>query len=70
MSAALSALTTEVAETKTVMQSAVTLINGLSAKITELKDDPVAIAALAAELDTTSNDLAAAISANTPAEPA
>lgn len=70
MSAQLDTLTTEVAEIGTVVDSAVTLINGLSAKITELKDDPAALAQLAASLDAKANELAAAVAANTEAEPA
>ena len=66
MSAQLDKLTTEVAETKTVAASAVTLIEGLAQQIRDLKDDPIALEALAAELDSTTNALAAAVSANTP----
>lgn len=69
MSAQLDTLTNEVAETKTVVQSAVTLIEGLAQQIRDLKDDPAALEALAAELDSTTNALAAAVTANTPAEP-
>ena len=69
MSAELDTLTTEVAESKTVMESAAVLLSGLSAQIVALKDDPVKLAALAAELDANSNALAAAVAANTPAEP-
>jgi hypothetical protein len=67
MSAQLDALTQEVSEIKTVSASAVTLIEGLSAQIVALKDDPVALAALAADLDATASALAAAVAANTPA---
>lgn len=66
MSAQLDKLTTEVAETKTVAASAVTLIEGLAQQIRDLKDDPIALEALAAELDSTTNALAAAVAANTP----
>lgn len=64
----LETLTTEVAETKTVMASAVTLLQGLKAKLDEAIGNPAALAALSAELDTNTNALAAAITANTPAE--
>ena len=40
MSMELDRLTTEVSETNTVMDSAITLLNGLSAQIRALKDDP------------------------------
>jgi len=66
MSAELDTLTTEVAEIKTVAASAVALIEGLSTQILALKNDPVALTALAAELDASSNALAAAVTANTP----
>lgn len=67
--AALDTLKTEVAETTTVMASAVALLQGLKAKLDEAiaSGDPAALAALSAELDTNTNALAAAITANTPA---
>ena len=68
MSEQMDKLTTEVTETITVQQSAVVLLQGLSAQIEALKTDPVALQALADSLDTSSNELAAAITANTPAE--
>ena len=67
------ALTTEVEQMKTVEQSAVTLLNGLSAIIADLKNgvtDPAVLAkidAANAALDAAKNDLAAAVTANTPA---
>jgi primosomal protein N'' len=61
-------LTREVNENETVMQSAVLLLNNLSAELKAVKDDPVAIQALADKLDSNSNALAAAIAANTIAE--
>jgi chromosome segregation ATPase len=69
MSAALDKLTAKVTETTSVMQSAVTLIAGLADQIRQLKDEPVKLEALAAELDTKRAELAAAVSANTPATP-
>lgn len=69
MSAALDKLTTEVAETKTVAQSAVTLIRGLAQQIRDAVDDPAKLEALANELDAAQNELSTAISENTPAEP-
>lgn len=71
MSAQLDTLTAEVTETGTVIDSAIELINGLAAQIAAIKDDPVAIQALADELNAKSEALAAAVQANTPppAEP-
>ena len=64
-------LAKEVAETKAVNQSAVTLIQGIKAKLDEAlaNGDLAAVQALADELDTSTNELAAAVAANTPAEP-
>ena len=62
-------LTVEVAANTAVDQSAIILLNGLSAQILALKDDPVKLAALAAELNASSSALAAAVAANTPAAP-
>jgi peptidoglycan hydrolase CwlO-like protein len=67
MSAELDTLTTEVAENNAVIDSAVTLISGLAQQIASLKNDPVALQALADSLNTKSNELAAAVAANTPA---
>lgn len=67
MATALDTLTTEVSEAKGVMESAITLIQGLKGKIDELiaagNNDP-ALAALSSELDTSANSLAAAVAAN------
>ena len=65
MSAELDRLTTEVAETKTVIDSAITLLSGLSAQIRALKDDPAKLAALADDLDAKQQELAAAVTVNT-----
>lgn len=70
MSKELDALTAEVEETKTIEQSAITLIQGLAEQIAAAKDDPAAILALSESLKAQSDALAAAISANTPAPPA
>lgn len=69
MTAALDRIRQEVAESRAVTQSAITMISGLAAQILELKDDPVALEALAADLDAQQQALAAAITANTPAAP-
>ena len=66
MSAALDRLTQEVAETKTAVESAITLIDGLADQIRDLKDDPAALEALADELDAQQAAIAAAVTANTP----
>lgn len=66
----LTALTAQVAQNTTVEASAVTLIQGLAAQITALQNDPAALAALAAQLQTSATALSAAITANTPTPPA
>lgn len=68
MSAALERLQAEVAEANVVMTSASTLITGLAQQIRDLKDDPAALEALATELDSGANALAAAVAENTVAE--
>ena len=68
MSAELDALTAEVTNATTVEQSAIALIQGLAAKIESMKNDPAALSALAASLKTQDDALAAAVTANTPAE--
>lgn len=69
MSQELDDLTASVAANKTVEQSAITLIQGLSAQITAAAGNPAALAALAADLNTQANDLATAVAAGTPAAP-
>ncbi len=69
MSVSLDRLTTEVNENTAVIDSAVTLINGLAQQIRDAVDDPAKLNALADELDAKSNALAAAVTANTPAPP-
>jgi chromosome segregation ATPase len=69
MSVQLDTLAAEVTEMTTVVDSAVALLNGLSAQIVALKDDPARLLALAADLDAKANELAAAVAANTPAAP-
>lgn len=69
---ALDTLRTEVEENTTVINSAVTLINGLKAKLDAAiaSGDPAQLEALSASLDSSSNALAAAVAANTPTDPA
>ncbi len=69
MSAALDKITGEVTETKSIIESAVTLINGLAQQIRDLSEDPAALNALADDLDASSKSLADAVAANTPAAP-
>ena len=61
------ALTAQVTANTEVEASAVILINGLAAKLLEFANDPAAIIALAGQLQTSANALAAAVAANTPA---
>jgi peptidoglycan hydrolase CwlO-like protein len=68
MSEQLDNLTAKVEKCNTVMDSAATLLGTLSSEIRSLKDDPAALEALANRLDVETEDLAAAILANTPAE--
>jgi len=65
----LTALTAQVTQNTTVEQSAITLIQGLAAQLVSNANDPAAIAALAAQLNTSATALAAAVTANTPAAP-
>lgn len=69
MSAELDRLTASVANVKTVAESAITLINGLAQQIRDNAGDPAALAKLADDLDADDAELAAAVSANTPAPP-
>lgn len=64
----LETLQQEVAETKTVMQSAKTLIIGLKERLDAAGTDPVKLKAMSDDLDQGANDLAAAVAANTPAD--
>ena len=64
-------LVNEVAQVKSVEAAAVAAIQGLIAKVEEAKasTDPAALDAAIGELKASSDALAAAIPANTPAEP-
>jgi actin-like ATPase involved in cell morphogenesis len=68
---ALSELQAEVAETGTVVDSAVTLLQGLKAQLDEAiaSGDPAALQALSKDLDAKTHQLAAAVAENTPADP-
>ena len=56
-----------VAAEDTVIQSAVTLINGIAQRIADAGTDPVALQALTADVQAQASALAAAVTANTPA---
>jgi hypothetical protein len=66
IAAALATLTTSVTNTEGVVASAVVAFQGIAAQMVALANDPAAITALAAQLDTGAQNLAAAI----PAAPA
>lgn len=70
MSEQLDRLTTEVQQTGTVIDSAITLLNSLAQQIRDNATDPAALTQLADDLDAKQQALAAAITANTPASPA
>jgi hypothetical protein len=63
-------LTAEVTETKDLQQSAITLLNGLKTKLDEAiaNNDMSRVVALRDDLDASNASLAAAITANTPAD--
>ena len=67
LATALEDLTEQVAETKTVIDSAIVLIQGIKAALDEAGNNPAALKALRDSLDTSEQALAAAIVANTPA---
>ena len=66
---ALDDLTAQVAANKTVIDSALALINGIAARITAAGTDPAALAALTTSLKSEDDALAAAVAANTPPTP-
>lgn len=63
----LTQLTADVASVKTVAESAITLIQGLKAQLDAAGTDPAKLAELSASLESTQAELAAALTANTPA---
>jgi hypothetical protein len=65
----LTQITAQVAANTSVEGSAATLIQGLAAQIAAAGTDPVALAALVSQLNTSETALAAAVAANTPAAP-
>lgn len=70
MATDLTNITDQVTNTTTVEASAVTLLNDLAARLIAAKTDPAAIQALADQLKGGADNLAAAIVANTPSDPA
>jgi hypothetical protein len=70
VAAALAELQAEVDRNTSVDGSAVALIAGLADQILAAANDPAAVRALANALKASTDSLAAAVSANTPAPPA
>lgn len=68
MSDALTTLVEEVAENTSVTQSAITLLQGLKAKLDAAGTDPVKLKELSDSLDASNKALADAVTKNTPAE--
>ena len=69
MATSLDALIVQIERTTAVEASAVALIQDLAARLSAIATDPVAVQALADQLKTSADALAAAIAANTPAAP-
>lgn len=67
--AALDRLEADVAAETTVMQSAITLLQGLKAALDAAGTDPVKLAALADQMEGNATALAAAVAQNTPGAP-
>jgi len=65
----LTALTDAVTQDTDVVNSAITLITGLAAEIQAAGTDPVALQSIVDQLNTNNTQLAAAVTANTPAAP-
>jgi hypothetical protein len=69
MSAQMDALVAQVEATKTVTDSAITLLNGLRQQIIDAGVDQAKLTELTDSLKTETDELAEAVSANTPATP-
>lgn len=67
---ALDDLAAAVAAEDTVIDSAITLLNGLKAALDAAGTDPTKLAALSSDITAKTAALSAAITANTPAAPA
>ena len=63
----LDALKAAVAKNTTVVESTLTLLSGISDRLSAAKEDPAALEALAAEINSEADKLAAAVASNTPA---
>lgn len=63
----LTSLTAQVAKNAEVEASAIVLIKGIASQLAAAATDPVAVAALASQLQASADALAAAIVENTPA---
>lgn len=70
MAADLTTLQSQVAANTNVIQSAITLIQGLAAQLQAAKNDPTAIQAIIDTMNANDTALAQAVAANTPAAPA
>jgi hypothetical protein len=68
MTIELDTLTAKVEAIETVGDSVIALLNGISAQLAAIKDDPAKIQALADRLGAQGQEFADAITANTPAE--
>lgn len=69
MSKAMDDLIAEVAAEKTVIDSAITLIEGFSQRLTDAGVDATKLAALVTDMQAEKDKLAASVAANTPAAP-
>lgn len=69
MASDLTLLTQKVQAVTDATHAIITLVNGLAAQITSLKNDPAALQVLADQLTADVNDITAAVTANTPAAP-
>lgn len=67
---ALDDLTAQVASNRTVIDSALVLINGIADRIAAAGTDPAKLAALTADLKSEDDALSAAVASNTPPVPA
>jgi hypothetical protein len=65
LSEAVAALRAQVEMNTSIEQSAILLIQGIAAQLAELSGDPAAVEALAAQLKSSADALAAAVAANT-----
>ena len=63
---AIAILEVKVSNQGTVMESAITLLNGLAAQLQAAKDDPAQIQAIIDSVTAQTDALAAAVQANTP----